>query len=338
MARPARRPGPRVHRDGPGAVESVPARAPPADARGGGLAIALVTRRPEFAGAAAPALLLLSGLAAGPPVARPGDGRADGGPDHRRRAGRGHHVDRRRSPSTPQRCSCTRRTRSCRCGPRPGSGPGTPPGTGSRLPFLVNRWGRRRVGTAEIVLRDRWRLAEGRAQVGLPSLECYPRPATQRTRVVLSRLPQRLGEHSARAPGEGAEFAGVREYVPGDRQRSINWPATTRRGRLQVNTFQAERSQDVVILVDTAWDGDDAERHVVDIALRGASRRGPGLPGRAGPGRVHHLPLPGPVAGSGARPAALLPDRRGHAHPGSRVDRRTPGSPGCPGRRCRRAR
>jgi uncharacterized protein (DUF58 family) len=63
----------------------------------------------------------------------------------------------------------------------------------------------------------------------------------------------------------------VREYVPGDRQRSINWPATTRRGRLQVNTFQAERSQDVVILVDTAWDGDDTERHVVDIALRGAA-------------------------------------------------------------------
>jgi uncharacterized protein (DUF58 family) len=63
----------------------------------------------------------------------------------------------------------------------------------------------------------------------------------------------------------------VREYVPGDRQRSINWPATTRRGRLQVNTFQAERSQDVVILVDTAWDGDDDEHHVVDIALRGAA-------------------------------------------------------------------
>jgi uncharacterized protein (DUF58 family) len=42
----------------------------------------------------------------------------------------------------------------------------------------------------------------------------------------------------------------VREYVPGDRQRSINWPASTRRGRLQVNTFAAERSQDVVLLVD----------------------------------------------------------------------------------------
>ena len=59
--------------------------------------------------------------------------------------------------------------------------------------------------------------------------------------------------------------------MPGDRQRSINWPATTRRGRLQVNTFQAERSQDVVILVDTAWDEDDAKHHVVDIALRGAA-------------------------------------------------------------------
>ena len=177
------------------------------------------------------------------------------------------------------------------------------------------------MGTAEIVLRDRWRLAEGRARIGLPSLECYPRPAAQRTRVVLSRLPQRLGEHSARAPGEGAEFAGVREYVPGDRQRSINWPATTRRGRLQVNTFQAERSQDVVILVDTAWDGDDAERHVVDIALRGAAAAARAyLDTRDRVGFITYR-VPGPVAGAGARPAALLPDRRGHAHPGPGLDR-----------------
>ena len=235
-----------------------------------GLALALVTRRPEFAGAAAPALLLLSpGRPGRPSHVQVTTGLTSGRLIEGERAAVTAAVAGPRT--TPWRSCCARRTRSCRCGPRRGSGAATPRATGSAVPFLVNRWGRRRVGTAEIVLRDRWRLAEGRARIGLPSLECYPRPAAQRTRVVLSRLPQRLGEHSARAPGEGAEFAGVREYVPGDRQRSINWPATTRRGRLQVNTFQAERSQDVVILVDTAWDGDDTERHVVDIALRGAA-------------------------------------------------------------------
>jgi uncharacterized protein (DUF58 family) len=235
-----------------------------------GLALALVTRRPEFAGAAAPALLLLS-------PGRPGR------PSHVQVTtglSSGRLIEGERAAVTAAVAGAGDYTVAVMLRPAheivplraaPGQRRGYASGYRVTVPFLVNRWGRRRVGTAEVVLRDRWRLAEGRARIGLPSLECYPRPPAQRTRVVLSRLPQRLGEHSARAPGEGAEFAGVREYVPGDRQRSINWPATTRRGRLQVNTFQAERSQDVVILVDTAWDGDDTERHVVDIALRGAA-------------------------------------------------------------------
>jgi uncharacterized protein (DUF58 family) len=107
--------------------------------------------------------------------------------------------------------------------------------------------------------------------VNLPTLDCYPAPAQQRTQVMLSRLPNRLGEHAARTFGEGIEFAGVREYVPGDRQRSINWPASTRRGRLQVNTFAAERSQDVVLLVDATSDVGEPGSSAVDLALRGAA-------------------------------------------------------------------
>ena len=69
-------------------------------------------------------------------------------------------------------------------------GPAAPPGRPAvSVPFLVTRWGRRRVGSAQVILRDRWRLAEGSAELSLPRVDCYPRPATQRTRVVLSRLP-----------------------------------------------------------------------------------------------------------------------------------------------------
>jgi uncharacterized protein (DUF58 family) len=63
----------------------------------------------------------------------------------------------------------------------------------------------------------------------------------------------------------------VREYVPGDRQRSINWPASTRRGRLQVNTFAAERSQDVVLLADATSDVGEPGTSALDLALRGAA-------------------------------------------------------------------
>ena len=88
---------------------------------------------------------------------------------------------------------------------------------------------------------------------------------------MLSKLPSRLGEHSARAAGEGTEFSGVRGFVPGDRQRRINWPATTRRGSLQLNVFAAERAQDVVIMTDVSADVGEPGATTLDLALRGAA-------------------------------------------------------------------
>jgi len=145
------------------------------------------------------------------------------------------------------------------------------PAGAARFAFTVPRWGKRQAGTAELMLHDRWRLTEGRAVVTLPSLDVFPRPGIQDTLVTLSRLPNRLGEHAARTPGEGAEFAGLREYVPGDRQRQINWPASTRRGRLMVSTHPAERSQDVVLLVDATSDVGKPGTSALDYGLRGAS-------------------------------------------------------------------
>jgi uncharacterized protein (DUF58 family) len=144
-------------------------------------------------------------------------------------------------------------------------------GTAARFTFRVPRWGKRGVGTVTLTMYDRWRLTEGRVTFTLPSVDCYPSPAVQRTEVVLSRLPNRLGEHRARVPGDGTEFNGIREFVPGDRQRAINWPASTRRGRLQVNTFAAERSQDVVLLVDATADVGKPGESALDLGLRGAA-------------------------------------------------------------------
>ncbi len=144
-------------------------------------------------------------------------------------------------------------------------------GAAARFAFTVPRWGKRAVGSVTLTLYDRWHLTEGRVTVGLPSVDCYPSPAVQRTEVVLSKLPNRLGEHRARVPGDGTEFNGIREFVPGDRQRAINWPASTRRGRLQVNTFAAERSQDVVLLVDATTDVGEPGTSALDLGLRGAA-------------------------------------------------------------------
>ena len=67
------------------------------------------------------------------------------------------------------------------------------------------------------------------------------------------------------------EFAGIREFVPGDRQRRINWPATTRRGTLQLNTFAAERAQVTVILMDVSSDVGAVGLSTADLAVRAAA-------------------------------------------------------------------
>ena len=96
--------------------------------------------------------------------------------------------------------------------PRPEIAPVAGATTTATVRFTWNADGRQ-IGTLDVVLRDRWRLAEGHATMTLPKLDCYPRRPSSGP-VVLRRLPNRLGEHPARVSGEGIEFFGVREYVP----------------------------------------------------------------------------------------------------------------------------
>jgi uncharacterized protein (DUF58 family) len=230
-----------------------------------GVFIATLARRPEFAGVAAPALLL---LAAGRIQRRPPQITVRVQPSSRR-GFEGELMALDVAVEGQDDCDV-------RWTLHPGQeiapvGSAAADGPLARFTFTPERWGRRQIGTLDVVLRDRWRLTEGHATMTLPKLDCYPAPGQQRTTVVLRRLPNRLGEHPARVSGEGIEFFGVREYVPGDRQRSINWPASTRRGRLQVNTFAAERAQDVVLLADATSDVGEPGRSALDLALRGAA-------------------------------------------------------------------
>jgi len=234
-----------------------------------GLLLATLTRRPELAGLAAPALLLLGagrpGLARRPPLPARLDVRVTlaSGQLYEGEVG---VVD----VAVDAEGLDVRWVLEPGRGVEPASATAVS-GATVRFEFTVPRWGRREVGSVALELHDRWRLAEGRAAFTLPAVDVYPHPAAQRTRVVLSRLPNRLGEHTARVAGEGTEFTGVRDYVPGDRQRAINWPATTRRGRLQVNTFAAERSQDVVLVVDATSDIGEPGSSALDLGLRGAA-------------------------------------------------------------------
>lgn len=58
------------------------------------------------------------------------------------------------------------------------------------------------------------------------------------------------GAHLSSHRGRGLEFQEVRQYVPGDDPRSIDWRVTARRGRPHTKLFREERERPVWLLVD----------------------------------------------------------------------------------------
>jgi uncharacterized protein (DUF58 family) len=71
-------------------------------------------------------------------------------------------------------------------------------------------------------------------------------------------LPQRLaqlrdleGMHATSARGPGHEFDSLREYVPGDDVRFIDWRASARSTDVMVRTWRPERDRQIVLTIDT---------------------------------------------------------------------------------------
>jgi uncharacterized protein (DUF58 family) len=63
-------------------------------------------------------------------------------------------------------------------------------------------------------------------------------------------MPYRPGQRRSRPPGAATAFAGLRDYIPGDDPRRINWKATARRDQPVTVELEAERGQQVMILLD----------------------------------------------------------------------------------------
>ncbi len=60
------------------------------------------------------------------------------------------------------------------------------------------------------------------------------------------------GEYESVFKGEGVEFSEVREYVPGDDIRRIDWNVTARMGHPFVKKFREERERTLIFLVDAS--------------------------------------------------------------------------------------
>ncbi|MFJ9773671.1 DUF58 domain-containing protein [Kitasatospora sp. NPDC101157] len=67
----------------------------------------------------------------------------------------------------------------------------------------------------------------------------------------LARLRELDGRTSVLTRGQGTEFDSLREYLPGDDVRSIDWRASARRNTVAVRTWRPERDRHILVVLDT---------------------------------------------------------------------------------------
>jgi uncharacterized protein (DUF58 family) len=90
---------------------------------------------------------------------------------------------------------------------------------------------------------------------------------TETTKTILNKMRQLeirtrrlvndslVGEYHSVFKGRGMDFDEVREYVPGDEVRTIDWNVTARAGRPFVKKYTEERELNILLLVDISASG-----------------------------------------------------------------------------------
>jgi uncharacterized protein (DUF58 family) len=130
------------------------------------------------------------------------------------------------------------------------------PGASLRCAYTLRprQRGTRPIGAAVALVRTplglfrrRFTFADGALRVVPDTSSLLPREA-----LVPQRLLAALGVKPVRPRGSGMEFESLREYVPGDDVRHIDWRATARRGRTITRAYRHERDHPILIALDTS--------------------------------------------------------------------------------------
>jgi len=133
--------------------------------------------------------------------------------------------------------------------------------------------GKYELGPTTLTIKDRFSYFH-ETKEAYPSQTVYVCPTLEDVRR-LEMLEKRgmdilSGVHQTKLKGAGTEFFGLREYVPGDEYRRIDWKATARLLRPVVKEYETERQISVMILLDTSLSmagGPEGQRKL-DYAIR----------------------------------------------------------------------
>jgi uncharacterized protein (DUF58 family) len=134
------------------------------------------------------------------------------------------------------------------------------------------RWGAYAVGNVRLRAHDRFRLFRYEQLVeGARPVKMFPRPEPMLGLLRPLETQVFTGNLVAREKGEGIEFADLRQFIPGDRVRRINWRASARRGELWVNELHAERNADVILFLDSFTEARREGEGTLDRTVRAAA-------------------------------------------------------------------
>ena len=90
-----------------------------------------------------------------------------------------------------------------------------------------------------------------RFEESIHSFSVFPQVEVLEEQVITSRAPKLLsGAMPLNVIGTGTEFYSLREFVPGDSLRSVNWKALAKKGKMMVNETVREDVMDVILLLD----------------------------------------------------------------------------------------
>lgn len=141
------------------------------------------------------------------------------------------------------------------------------------LTVRAREWGIHTLGEVALTRFGPFRVRVDRQSV-FPDLSVVVLPAADVGRSIIEPLATNLhvGDLTARQRGPGFDLAEIRMYQPGDSPRSLNWRSSMRSDDLWTTQRLAERSGDIVLLVDSFVEaGAPIGRVLVDIVRLAAS-------------------------------------------------------------------
>jgi uncharacterized protein (DUF58 family) len=131
-----------------------------------------------------------------------------------------------------------------------------PPGRSRAWTYSLLPTARGKYDFGNTILRFRSPLGLLWRQISYPTaieVKVYPDIKEARKHEIYAHRNRRPepGLRRMRVRGHGREFESLREFVIGDEIRHISWAATARRGKLITRQYTVERSQNIVVLLDT---------------------------------------------------------------------------------------